>query len=752
MSNGAGLHGKRERYKRFLTLTFFCVVGVYLGLAAGYPRVFTPTRDHNTFSLIGRDGWIEDGATIALPRLFQRGNRVDLRFTGWRPPGQPPAELSFEVCGEEVNRSVITEDTVVRLFLTGLCEPRTITIRALNPFTPGGTDHRQLGAQLQSLTLSSKLGLPVITPELVLLVTGFVLAFVIVALELLPLALRMFGGVVLAGICGWLLSTLHLAPVGKLFTLWVVACAAVFGASLARAVIDERDLPSESEETSALYTFVLFVIVAIAAYFRFSGLSFGLPATYHPDEVAKFNAIMRMYESGSLDPNYFLHPTLLLYATYTMNLLLHGVGVLTGSFGDTLILAGRSVSATAGVLSIVLTYMIGKRLFSVRAGLLAAALLAVFPLHVTCSRYLKEDSLLTFFVLLSSLFTVYAFRSKKSFWLVLSGIAAGCSASVKYSGMMSVGIPFLGALALEGRWFLRDRRVWCALLLALLAVPVAFLLCSPYVVLNATKFLHDFQFEQQHMQNGHLFAITPWSQYWMYHVERSLYQGVMAPPFLLGFVALGFFLRKQKLPGLIVIAVLLAFYFPAEYVKAKPAPQPERYILPCLPFFALLIAGMLQNLFPRGKTFLFASAIALLSPLLRTVSLHSDMVPDTRARMAEWMSQEIPEGSRIYIDHKTYSPRLPRGQYRVTYASSENIADGLELETLSSDGYQYLLLSSLWFDRFFSQPRTDEVVRRKIERILRDGELVHRERAKSGTYGFHNPELLLFRLPEPEAQ
>ena len=749
MNFGTSIQAKREKYKRFLSLIFFCVIAVFIGLTLGYPTYLTPHEDHHAFSSIARDGWIEDGATIRLPRLSQRGNRIDLSLKSWRPEGQPPALLSFELCGEEIKRLEVLQDTTVRLFLTGGCEPRTVVIRVFNPFTPGGADQRKLGVQLSGLSLGSKLGFPVVAPQVVLLITAFVLFLVLLALEIAPISYRVPVGLILLTCSGWLLSTLQLAPFSRLFPLWGVLCVMLFGASLAQTVLDEGNSVSAVDKQRRWGRACLVsLIVALGSYFRFSGISFGLPLNYHPDEVAKLNAVMRMYNSGTLDPNYFLHPTLLLYCTYGLNLAGHAFGFFSGAFHESLILSGRLVSALAGIFSIVLTYLIGKKLFSTRAGLLAASLLAVFPLHVTCSRYLKEDSLLTFFVLLSTLFAVYALRSKKSFWLVLAGIAAGCSASVKYSGLMSVIIPVLGALAIEGRWIPRDRKVWFALVLALVAVPLAFLVCSPYVLLNSTKFVEDFLFEQQHMQNGHLFAITPWSQYWMYHVERSLYKGVTAPPFFLGLIAFGFFLRKRNMPALLVIAVLLAFYFPAEYVKAKPAPQPERYILPCLPYFALLIGAFSDQMFAKKKSFLLVSGLSLFVPLFTTRILHQELVPDTRLQMARWIEREIPHGSRIYIDHKQYSPELSQEHFQVTYAPSDRIGQELELERLAAANFDYLLLSSLWFDRYFSQPRTDEFVRRRIERVLRDGELVHSVKSSGGTYGFHNPDILLFRLPK----
>ncbi|MCI5066419.1 glycosyltransferase family 39 protein [bacterium] len=737
----------RECYRRFFLTVCIAVFSTLVGLSLGYPTTLTPEKDYGVFRGIARDGWIENGAEIVLPRLASRGNRVDLAVKGWRPGGQPPAELVFSLCGKEVHRATVAEDQSIRVYLTGTCQPRRLEIAVLNPFLGGPTDPRELGVQLESLTLSSKLGVPVVAPEPVFFLTAFSLIALGILALLLPAASQLPVCLFAGAVSAWLIATTHISPISRLFPLWMVWCTALLGVLLAQRA---EEGPSKGKRDTPILKsveFVLFLgVLCVAGYLRFSDLSFGLPMNYHPDEVPKVNAIMRMYASDTLNPQYFLHPTLLLYCTYGMNMLFHLVGGATGEFQNSLVLAGRTVSALAGTLSVGLVYLIGKKLFSSRAGLVAAALLAVFPLHTTCSRYLKEDSLLTFFVLLSFLMIVFAFRGKKPVWLLAAGVFAGCSASVKYSGLLSVGIPVLGALCLEERWIPCKRSTWGFLILGVVAVPLFALLCSPYIVLDNARFVKDFTSEQNHMAHGHYFAITPWAQYWTYHIDRSFYNGVTSPPFFVTFLALGFLAWKRKLSGLMVLALMAAFYFPAEYVKAKPAPQPERYILPCLPFAALAISGFLSAMIKRSSLFWVASLVLLLAPAERAFRLHQDIVPDTRLQLAQWMDEHLPDQARIYVDHKRYSPELSEERFIVTYAPRGAAHRDLDLQLLAEQGHEYLILSSLWYDRYFSQPRTDQAVKQKIAKVFREGEVVRSFEAPSGTYGFHNPKLTLFRL------
>ncbi len=120
---------------------------------------------------------------------------------------------------------------------------------------------------------------------------------------------------------------------------------------------------------------------------------------------------------------------------------------------------------------------------------------------------------------------------------------------------------------------------------------------------------------------------------------------------------------------------------------------------------------------------------------------------DTRLKMKEWISQNLSCGSKIYIDHKRYSPELDQECYQVTHAPRANIPRDLDLVDLQQKEQEYLLLSSLWYDRYFSQPNADQRVAGKIRRLQRELEVVHEEAPLFGTYGFNNPTVTLYRIP-----
>ena len=697
---------------------------------------------------ISGDGWIGKQVNFSIPGFLGVFNTVKLRFNPIRPGAAEPAIVAVSVCQQPEQRLEVTSAEPMRIAIPSGCSPLQFSIRSLNFFTPPlEKTPRQLGAQLMEVEISSPLGVPITSPEM--LISSVLLVLLLVALSMM--VAERYG--VSPHPVGWVALTVITVFVcvvnsdpDKLQPLAVVLVSSLFGMTLWSGRTTDG-----GQRTPAIGFALALSAVIGGAMLRFHGISFGLPANFHPDEVPKVNAIMRMVASDSFNPDYFLHPSLLLYCTYGVNAILHLVGI-EGSFRDTAFLAGRIVSASAGVASIALTYQIGKRLFSAGVGGVAACLLAVFPLHVTCSRYLKEDALLTFVVLSCALTTIVAVQSGRKWLLLVAGLLAGCTAGTKYSGIMMVVVPGSAPWFASRSWKPDWRWLpWAAIAVAI--APLGFLATTPYAILNSEKFLRDFAAESRHMQTGHTVSITAWSQLWMYHFWRSIWPGISGVTAVAGIIGMGFLLRRGRIEDLFVVGMVLLFYLPAEYVKAKPAPQPERYILPCLPFMAIAMAELLRQIAGRGAlarvVSVGACVVLVALPLNRTLNLAQDIQSDTRIRMAEWVKEHIPAGSTFLMDWRPYCPNLTGAPYSVEHIRRAELIEDLDVKRLKRSGADYLILSSLFYNRYFSQPDAQPFIRQRFRDVFQNVPVVVQFEAPSGTYGFHNPTLTLFSL-KPE--
>lgn len=735
-----------------IALILFCCISSFIISGQLCDRSFYGTSLNRVVAGdLSSDGWIGERADISVPGFVGFLNSVELKFDPVRNGANEPARVAIRSCEGPEQEYDIERSPTIRLSTSFSCMPFSATVRALNFFIPQGeADPRRLGSRLVSVSVVSPVGFPIAEP--LTLLSVFVS---LISLVLLILVVAQKAGI--PGVASaWVMLISAVAFVlgidsdpEKLQPVVIFLIAMLAGMAF-YSLKDGRQTLNDSDKGRNL----LWAALLIGALLRLYGIRFGLPSNFHPDEVPKVNAVMRMYDSGTLDPQYFLHPSLLLYLTYATNKVLHLLGFADGGFRESAYLAGRIVSFIAGMASILLTYLIGRRLYSAPTGGLAALLLAAFPLHVTCSRYLKEDSLLTFVVMSCLFVTILAVQTNRRWLLLLAGILAGCTAGTKYSGILMVGVP-LGAPWIASRRIVPDISWIPWAIGAMLIAPVGFLITTPYALLNSTKFLHDFASESRHMQNGHTVSITAWSQLWMYHFWRSIWPGITGVVSVAACVAFGFLLRRGRLEDLIVIGMALLFYLPAEYVKAKPAPQPERYILPCLPFIAIGLAEFVrvasqyrQRVFRAALPIVFI--LILGAPLWRSATLAREAADDTRDRLALWMKENLPRGSKVLMDWKPYCPNFHGDYFEVKHIPRARIILELSVNELKRSGADYLVLSSLFYNRYFSQPNAEANLRQQFREVFQRVPVVKQIEAPSGPYGFHNPTLTLFSLKEED--
>jgi 4-amino-4-deoxy-L-arabinose transferase-like glycosyltransferase len=724
-------------------LALLSFISAFWALGSAYERYTAMIPGQGIFRGIGTDGWIIDGGELQLPYLASRGNYLELHFNDWRPE-VPPAHFKVTVCEELAAEFLVEAGTRVSLPLRGDCSPFLVGFDVENTFRASAEDDRELGGQLVDASVDSRLGFAVIDPALGLSASLALLSLALAAWAAFPQPALLGLVYALPIVAAWTLRRADIRDLGPPLWLWAAGICLFVGMSAARRL--SLSDPERKAASVRFYSAAALAVTLLGAALRFYGLNFGLPDNYHPDEIPKVNAVMQMVASDSLNPRYFLHPSLLLYCTYFVNTIFHWLW-LDGDFRSSAFLAGRTVSALAGSASIFLLFALGSRFFDRRTGLLAAALLAVFPLHVTCSRYLKEDALLLFLMLACLLATLKAVQEGRRGFVLLAGVIAGLSASTKYSGLLSFALVAPAPWLRSRRW-LPDVPFLKATIVAGVLMPIAFLGASPYVILDYPKFASDFRYERNHMTRGHTQAIDAWSQYWTYHLSRSIAPGSSIVATLLGLVALGFLLVRRRVEDLLVVALLLIFYLPAEWIKSKPAPQPERYIFPCLPFLALAAAEFVNRLSSTRMRRLVPALILLLvlPPAVRSISLARDLTYDTRVAVRDWMAANVPAGSKVLVDWQPYAPYLSSAGFESEEILRINVLKRLPPAALADSGADYLVLSTLFYDRYFSQPNANRVYQNRFISVFQQVPVVKEFRSPSGTYGFHNPTLTIFSL------
>jgi hypothetical protein len=136
---------------------------------------------------------------------------------------------------------------------------------------------------------------------------------------------------------------------------------------------------------------------------------------------------------------------------------------------------GRAAAIAFGALCVLATFELGRLLYGVRAGLTAAAVIAVMPYHVVVSRQVLLDGPQAFFLTLTLCLLTRFARSGRTLWLVCTGAAMGLSVLAKEPSVIFCGAVYaFFALSPEIRIRLRAILISLAVMvITILPYPVA---------------------------------------------------------------------------------------------------------------------------------------------------------------------------------------------------------------------------------------------------------------------------------------
>lgn len=157
--------------------------------------------------------------------------------------------------------------------------------------------------------------------------------------------------------------------------------------------------------------------------------------------------------------------------------------------------AFRFPSALLGIASVYLIYLIGRRLSSENLGLISALLMGVTVNSVFISRVGLQESYVIFFILLSLYLFLKSLSNNK--YLIWTGVAIGFAGLTKYTALIVIPI-ILAYLALYKRDYLKDKKFWLGMLLALV-------IFSPVIIYNLElyKSVGHFDFQFSYIFNQH---------------------------------------------------------------------------------------------------------------------------------------------------------------------------------------------------------------------------------------------------------
>ena len=371
-------------------------------------------------------------------------------------------------------------------------------------------------------------------------------------------------------------------------------------------------------------------LLVIALGLRLYGINWdsGSDFSLHPDERSI------VWTAHQLSPDSFKDPTELLdvensslvprdpnvltghgvynYGSFPFYLLESGswlVGLLPGidkTNQYTMTIIGRTFSALLDTGSVFLVFLIGRRLFNSRVGLLAAAFTTFAVIHIQLSHFYTTEVMMTFFSALSFLFLIGVAQEDRKRDAALAGLFFGLALATKFSMAAFLPAVFVAPVlyALRGEdsrvvsWAFDRERFRAALKslgIMLGVMAVVFVLAQPYALLDIKHYAADTYQQSQMVRREVDFPYT--RQYdnslpFLYHIWQFATWGVGLPLGVFMWAGLAFTavvaVKRRYKADLLLMAWVLPFFLITGLAEVKFL----RYLLPIAPFMAIMASRL----------------------------------------------------------------------------------------------------------------------------------------------------------------
>ena len=390
---------------------------------------------------------------------------------------------------------------------------------------------------------------------------------------------------------------------------------------------------------------------------------------FHPDETALIQAA-----TNPIDPlapkitSYGMLSIYLLKGVLNFNSIILGQDLTNQKSPDGIryaYITARILAVLISCLTLYFVWLLGARWLSDLTGLLAVCIVAVSPIAIQIAHFYTVDGLFTLLILACLYALLRALEQPDWRWFVLTGILIGLSAAVRLIGL-SMGLVLLVGHVTRQRQLkaVLTPSIW----LAGLSAALCLVALQPFLVLDSDLIFRDMG------PYGLAFAmkwargefLTIWSLVdihtipYLHHWTHLWPMGVGWPLTILFIFGLSYSLWKidhQK--GLLLLWIGIYFY-----VVGGLHAKPIRYLLPLLPFLALLSANFcvwsirsLQFVRVRKLAIVICAAVFVYSTIYGVAFASLYTREDSRIQAARWIDKHIPANSRVGVEKGGFSMR-----------------------------------------------------------------------------------------------
>ena len=423
------------------------------------------------------------------------------------------------------------------------------------------------------------------------------------------------------------------------------------------------------------YQAYLLIIICIAFYLRTFNINWDNGYYFHPDERAlimtslpvqfpsNFSDIL--LPKSSLNPHFFAYGSLPIYLLKIFAEIFGIINPILKVYGG-IHIVGRLISASFDAATVFVIYLICAKLFSKKVGVLSSLLYSFSVLPIQLSHFFAVDTILTFFMI-TTIYRLIIFIEKPTVkHSILAGVFFGLSLSTKVSALILIPIiiiSFILSLLHKNKKSKQklSKNIEDIVTFVLFSI-ITFFLTQPYAVIDFREFVQQTSTQAQMSNNAFIFPYT--LQYvgkipYLYEIKNIFLWGLGPIIALLSIFGIVFMTIKHSRKMLTILPVIyLLIYF---FIFGKFAVGFIRYMLPVYPILTIFGGWFLSEIVIKNipkkyiknyfvnklAILLFVLIISIYPISFLSIYLH----PNTRIQASEWINKNIPQGSKIAIEH-----------------------------------------------------------------------------------------------------
>lgn len=443
------------------------------------------------------------------------------------------------------------------------------------------------------------------------------------------------------------------------------------------------------------------ILVLFAFLLRFWGINYGLPSVYNSTEYFIAKHALSFGARHTLEPLYFIYPTLysyfiaVLFGSYFLIGHLGGVFPGTADFAvqffvnPTLFyLLGRISNAIIFIITIIIFYRITRYYLNAKNGFLVS-LLFLFSYNIqSFTFWMVPDGLLLLGIVIVLFYIVKLEKQGISnFELILASLVCGLTISTKYNaGFLALG--WLTAVWLYSAKALKikiGRAIFSAT-----SILAGFIIGSPYWIIKFSRFAEGFGMISS--QSRYAYNFETGSPY-LWEIQKLISsEWLLGLLFVLLLIFLLFQFKKQFIP-------FMAMIIPTFLLVGSWEKKGLDYLLIIFPallvVFLLFIERHRQRFLPDSRLIYILMPIVILNGARLFLHDYQKGQEDTREMTGAWIMQNYPPGSRICYDHYHYDIDLIDVNRFLDYGAgsqylNENIRNKLEKLRNAPNNYSFI--------------------------------------------------------------